>query len=1063
MKRLLTSTLFLVAVLLNTAAQAITLDKSSLQLNPGETYSLKIYYYGQEENVETYESYYDISSSSPAVATVSTKGLVTAISSGTCTITVKEKFSSAAATCSVTVLNPTPVTSVTLNKTTLELKQSEAEQLTATILPMDAGNKNLTWTSTDPFTAKVNNSGLVTAISHGTATITATAHNGKSASCQVIVKQAGNETCKYIYKSDGELVVIPTEYIVSYTHIGKVHTWTLLGDDQFKLADSELSSIQDEYIGDLPTFDSFKFNNKFNDQLFDDAEGTIDNVNNKVTATAAVIGKRLIPSFKLPEGANAYVDGIQQISKQTSHRFETPIQYTVAYPKNYIYHTRKVQDEIWSTPGIINEDDKWILTKLNLTPDNFSTDYPSFAANEGIANLVDNNINTCFHTGWGSAQPTWRANGYWGDGYTIWPYLQIEPAEPLETFKFGYTTRNTDDKYAPLGFILQASNDGTNWIDIKHYKKETDDIPDKLGTSYISNVIQLKQPYSKFRIQLTASGNKNYLVFSEFCMYKAEPNPDYTEPSEEPEMIQPAIYEHKFIPFGRTYNVIVDYPTDHPTTQYSVPRIDLTINFGDGNTSSAWDASHWIGMNGKETWHNATFTMDGAGVWEDIPATSMKVKGRGNSSWAGSYGSKNPYRMKFSEKVKMCGLSGGKNWVLLANKQTGSMTTNAIAMKIADQVGSLACNHIIPVELYVNGNYRGSYNLTEKVGIANNSIDITIDKNDPKYEGWTDDQLSEEKLVKEANACLLELDTYYDETHKFKTFQYSIATNIKSPDYEESDDRRTLTENQIKNSFNNLATLLKNGPTYNAGKYEQYTDYIDLDAWARAWFVNDLVRNQECKHPKSWYVYNENINEGKPWQFGPVWDFDWAFGYDGTNKYYVYSADTDIFTGCTSSNMGYPFFDALRSSILAQQAYYKVWRHYVDHDGLTDLLEHIDDYYAYVQPSLQHNASQWNGEGNNYATQTTNAKNWLTTRYNFLWNNMAKYADIYEDDIIKPEDPGQPTDVQSLMSDPQGPNRLVDVYTINGIRIRRQVPLLNSTTGLAPGLYIIEGRKISVR
>ena len=88
MKRLLTSTLFLIAVLLNTVAQAITLDKSSLQLNPGETYSLKIYYYGQEESVDTYESYYDISSSNPTIATVSTKGLVTAIASGTCTITV---------------------------------------------------------------------------------------------------------------------------------------------------------------------------------------------------------------------------------------------------------------------------------------------------------------------------------------------------------------------------------------------------------------------------------------------------------------------------------------------------------------------------------------------------------------------------------------------------------------------------------------------------------------------------------------------------------------------------------------------------------------------------------------------------------------------------------------------------------------------------------------------------------------------------------------------------------------------------------------------------------------
>jgi hypothetical protein len=384
-------------------------------------------------------------------------------------------------------------------------------------------------------------------------------------------------------------------------------------------------------------------------------------------------------------------------------------------------------------------------------------------------------------------------------------------------------------------------------------------------------------------------------------------------------------------------------------------------------------------------------------------------------------------------------------------------------MKIADQVGSLACNHIIPVELYVNGNYRGSYNLTEKVGIANNSIDVTIDKDDPKYEGWTEDQLAEEKLVKEANVCLLELDTYYDETHKFKTDQYSISTNIKYPDFEETDDRRTLTEDQIKNSFNKVATLLKNGPTYNAGIYERYTDYVDMDAWARAWFVNDLTRNQECKHPKSWYVYNEDIQNGALWQFGPVWDFDWSYGYDGTRQYFVYYAEDDIFNGCVTSNLGYPFFDALRTSTLAKQAYYKVWRHYVDHDGLTDLLEHIDDYYNYAQPSLQHNASQWNGEGNNYATQTSNAKNWLTQRYNFIWNNLAKYADIYEDDIIKPEDPGQPTDVQSLMNDPEGPNRLVDVYTINGIRMRKQVPLLQSTTGLAPGLYIIEGRKISVR
>ena len=1063
MKRRFFAILFLTTVLLDAIAQGstpvVTLDKTSLQLYVGETYTLKVYYDGREESMS---QWYTVSSSNTNVATITSDGVVTAKKSGTCTITVKEKYYNYSATCTVTVLNPTPVSSVTMNKTTLELRELDTEQLTATILPSNAMDKTLTWASTDPYVAKVSTSGLVTAVSEGTARITATAHNGKSAYCEVHVKPDNVGACKYIYKNDGELVVIPTEYIQSYTHAGKVHTWTLLGDDQFKLADSEVSSIQDEYIGDLPVFESFKFNNKFNDQLFDDAEGTIDNTNNKVTVTASVIGKRLIPSFKLPEGANAYVDGVQQISKQTSRRFDTPVKYTVAYPKNFIYQTRKIQDEVWSTPETVSEDDKWIFTKLNLAADNFSTDYPSSEATEGVSSLVDNDITTCFHTGWGRVQPNWQNNGYWGDGYTVWPYLQIDLEEQLEAFKFAYTTRNSNDKYAPLGFILQASNDGNNWTNIKHFTKETDDLPDKLATTYMSKVIQLNEPYSKFRIQLTESGYKNYLVLSEFSMYKAESNPDYNEESEEPRLIQPAVYEHTFIPFGRTYRVIVDYPTDHPTSQYSVPRIDLTIDFGDGNTSSSWDYSHWIGMNGKEEWHKATFTMDGAGVWADIPATEIKVKGRGNSSWSNTYDSKNPYRLKFPEKVKMCGLSGGKNWVLLANKQAGSMTTNAIAMKIADQVGSLACNHIVPVELYVNGNYRGSYNVTEKVGISNNSIDVTIDSSDPKYAGWTEDQLAEEKLVKEANVCLLELDSYYDETHKFRTSQYQIYTNIKFPDFEEADDRRTLTESQIVSSFDNVATLLINGKTYSAGKYVQYTDFVDMDAWARAWFVNDLTRNQECKHPKSWFLYNENIQNGGKWQFGPVWDFDWSFGYDGTRQYYVYSAEEDIFNNCVSSNLGYPFFDALRSSTIARQAYYKVWRHYVEHDGLTDLLEHIDDYFNYANPSLQHNASKWT-DGNNYATQTSNAKNWLTKRYNYIWNNLTKYPDIYEDDIVKPEDPGVPTDVQSIMNDPEGPNRLVDVYTINGIRMRKQVPLLESTYGLMPGLYIIEGRKISVR
>lgn len=90
---------------------------------------------------------------------------------------------------------PTLVQSVTLNKSTLELKKGETDQdtsLTVTVLPEDAEDKTLTWTSSDEAVAKVtvaNGTITVTAIGKGTATITATSNDGsnKSASCKVTV------------------------------------------------------------------------------------------------------------------------------------------------------------------------------------------------------------------------------------------------------------------------------------------------------------------------------------------------------------------------------------------------------------------------------------------------------------------------------------------------------------------------------------------------------------------------------------------------------------------------------------------------------------------------------------------------------------------------------------------------------------------------------------------------------------------------------------------------------------------------------------------------------------
>ena len=81
----------------------------------------------------------------------------------------------------------TEVTSVTLNKETLNLEVGKTGKLSATVLPDSAADKSITWSSSNTDVASVSSSGTVTAKKAGTAVITATAVNGKNASCTVTV------------------------------------------------------------------------------------------------------------------------------------------------------------------------------------------------------------------------------------------------------------------------------------------------------------------------------------------------------------------------------------------------------------------------------------------------------------------------------------------------------------------------------------------------------------------------------------------------------------------------------------------------------------------------------------------------------------------------------------------------------------------------------------------------------------------------------------------------------------------------------------------------------------
>ena len=115
----------------------------------------------------------------------------------------------------ISKLEPVQVTDIELDITQKSLNVGEAFTLTATLKPNDAMNKSVTWSSSDTSVATVDENGVVTAVSEGTATITATASNGVEASCTVTVKQKGDSILKKILKFILNIILAPFRAIIN--------------------------------------------------------------------------------------------------------------------------------------------------------------------------------------------------------------------------------------------------------------------------------------------------------------------------------------------------------------------------------------------------------------------------------------------------------------------------------------------------------------------------------------------------------------------------------------------------------------------------------------------------------------------------------------------------------------------------------------------------------------------------------------------------------------------------------------------------------------------------------
>lgn len=255
-------------------------------------------------------------------------------------------------------------------------------------------------------------------------------------------------------------------------------------------------------------------------------------------------------------------------------------------------------------------------------------------------------------------------------------------------------------------------------------------------------------------------------------------------------------------------------------------------------------------IDSKDVYVNGKIVIDGMGAYPDFEKEAQ-LKGRGNSTWALP---KKPYRIKFDKKQELLGMPAHKSWVLLANYTDKSGIRNEAAFDLSRMTELAWTPRTRFVEVFLNGVYNGTYQLTEMIKINENRVDVTD------------------------NGFLIEVDnkpSWDDIT--FRTDR--LLFTVKDPDVVVDDEIYTF----IKDYVNNVEDVL-----YSAlflDEQQGYKKWVDIESFADWYLVNEITKNNDALFYSSCYM---NYAPGGKLKMGPVWDFDIAIGninYNGCEDY----------------------------------------------------------------------------------------------------------------------------------------------------------------------------------
>ena len=283
------------------------------------------------------------------------------------------------------------------------------------------------------------------------------------------------------------------------------------------------------------------------------------------------------------------------------------------------------------------------------------------------------------------------------------------------------------------------------------------------------------------------------------------------------------------------------------------------------------------------------------------------IKTRGNSTFEGI---KKPFSIKFPRKQKFLGLDKSRSFVLLSNQYDYSYIRNAIAFDLAHLIGLPAPQYTF-LSLYVNGEYIGLYQMTNKVEVSKHTLNIT--DLDELNKQANPRPLNEYELfyhekgqrINEYKGSLLEHDpedisggylidnsglyVFYDKSESGFVSNAGDAIRIRSPKYASLNEVK-----YISNLYNLMEEAVMADDGYNPHTGKHYSDYINVESFARFYLLNELLLNQDGGFA-SFYMYKDADCYDEKIYAGPAWDFDVSLGTRGYGNKVV--LPNEIFVG----------------------------------------------------------------------------------------------------------------------------------------------------------------------